>query len=200
MKKNNLKKLLEMVLEEEIVSSLQQNNIQSFTDPVVAKNVSVDQAIDRYIIRYEKESIPMADTYDKQIVVQQNLLENFITKVLTEQEELDGTSSTESNSIIQDENTNSSEEPIINTPQINLQDFTRSIARLVNNFDALINPKDIIINRTAEYIKNNYDEKTSKEFLDILSQNYNITTYDKLQQKQDEMPTEYSAGSLSFEG
>ena len=64
--------------------------------------------------------------------------------------------------------------PVINTPKINLNDFTRSMARLINNYDALLNPKSIILNRAEAYIKSNYDERTAKMFMQIMERNYGL--------------------------
>jgi len=90
--------------------------------------------------------------------------------------------------------------PIMATPQINLQDFARSIARLVNNFEQLLSPKDIILNRVEEYIKINYDEKTSKELMSILDSNYSLRVSEQTEENDAQWPTSYAAGALSTGG
>jgi len=62
----------------------------------------------------------------------------------------------------------------MNTPKINLQDFVRSVARLVNNIGSLIDLNTIILNRAEKYIQSNYDERTAKEMLDVLDTTYDL--------------------------
>ena len=66
------------------------------------------------------------------------------------------------------------ENPIFKTPIINLNDFARSVARLINNFEALSDPKTIILNRAEAYIASNYDSQTAKQFTEMMEQNYGI--------------------------
>ena len=60
-------------------------------------------------------------------------------------------------------------------PQINLSAFTNKVARLISNFDSLVNPKVIVLNRAYAYIRQNYDENTAKEMMIILESTYNIS-------------------------
>lgn len=183
------------------------------------KPISLDQIIDRYIIRYERESIPLDNKpYGPGIAplpgsqpaggVAATLEEsNFINlnkllKFLIEQEETDNIENTPANpdisgmfgnaesgaedmsienEMIKDDDAEissneatKSDEPIINTPQINLNEFARSIARLINNYDALLNPRTIILNRVEAYLARNYNDLTAKHFIQIMENNYNL--------------------------
>ena len=60
-------------------------------------------------------------------------------------------------------------------PQINLSAFSNKLARLINNFESLVNPKVIVLNRAYAYIRQNYDENTAKEMMIILESTYNIS-------------------------
>lgn len=60
-------------------------------------------------------------------------------------------------------------------PQINLAVFANKIARLINNFESLVNPKIILLNRAYAYIRQSYDENTAKELLIILESNYDLS-------------------------
>ena len=197
--KNNLDSLLENVLLEDNPVP-PPTNIQSFTQPETPKNASLDQAVDRYIVRYEKESIPTSETYENELF--ENKVLNF-KDILKEAflKEADEPSDAPMPAPSADPNTGEKKEmPIMATPQINLQDFARNVARLVNNFEELLNPKDIILNRISEYIKVNYDEKTSKELMDMLNTTYSLRTLDQSEQDDNQWPTSYAAGSQSTEG
>jgi predicted transcriptional regulator len=89
---------------------------------------------------------------------------------------------------------------VINTPQINLQEFSKNIARMINNFDTLLNPKQILLNRVENYIMTNYDQRTAQELMDMLAQNYNLSTSEREQEDKENNPTSYSVGALSSEG
>lgn len=219
-------------------------NMTDFRPVEAPINVSLDQEVDRYIIRYEKESIPTADTYEKHLGVDekqaqvaqsampvstgpQTQLESFLGELMEaegDEEEPpaeDPTAAPEAPAadagavptepsqeeiFANDPNDpeladgENPQKPIMNTPQINLQDFARSMARLVNNYDALLNPKEVIINRAKEYIRTNYDQRTADEFSEIMSTNYSLSTLNDKREQENELPTAYTVGALSFEG
>lgn len=190
------------------------------------KDVSLDQVVDRYIVRYEKESIPTVsnyegDMFENKIPSYSELLREVLNEADDDPTEPDSTaaddpggSSTSSGSDFGDDlNSTTSiggggtankeaeqNKAIINTPQINLQEFSKNIARLVNNFETLLNPKDIILNRVENYIKTNYDERTAQELMEMLDSNFSLRTPEKSQKTEDDFPTPYAAGALSTEG
>lgn len=87
--------------------------------------------------------------------------------------------------------------PVAPKPQINLTSFTSKIARLANNFESLIDPKTILLNRTYAYLRQSYDEKTAKEFLITMESVYQITNKTKLEKKEDmvgDVPSAVGAG------
>ena len=71
------------------------------------------------------------------------------------------------------------------TPQINIQNFAKNVARLINNYQALIDPKRVILNRTKSYIDKNYNAQVSQQLMDILDTDYNISP-ESISQKYDE--------------
>jgi len=84
-----------------------------------------------------------------------------------------------------------------NTPKINLNDFCRSVARLINNYDALLNPRTIIVNRIEAYIANNYDERTAKHFMQIMERNYGLhPTEVEYGNERNEFPTPVAGSAL----
>ena len=87
--------------------------------------------------------------------------------------------------------------PVENTPKINLNDFCRSVARLINNYDALLNPRTIIVNRIEAYIANNYDERTAKHFMQIMERNYGLhPTEVEYGNERNEFPTPVAGSAL----
>ena len=90
-------------------------------------------------------------------------------------------------------------QPVVATPKINLNDFARSVARLANNFQALLDPRSTIINRAEAYITNNYDQRTAQELMQILEVNYSLTPTDvenTATPGESEFPQPYAAGAF----
>lgn len=182
-------------LKEQVVQAQYPQQMADFA-PVPQKNVSLDQVVDKYIIRYERESIPQtqmpgpgptpAATPPPETLAQQpspSTLEErqlrSLKSLLFEQDAPEEEPPAEDSPA--DEGGGGGGggpapegPPVVNTPKINLNDFTRSIARLINNYDALLNPRSIILNRVEEYIKSNYDERTAKMFIQIMERNYGL--------------------------
>jgi hypothetical protein len=198
-KKNNLDSLLENVLLEDNPAPAP-TNIHSFSQPEAPKNASLDQAVDRYIVRYEKESIPTSETYENEIFENKKLnFKDILKEAFMNEADPTPEPSDLHAGATQNKVPGPDELPIMATPQINLQDFARNIARLINNFEQLLRPSDIILNRVVEYIKINYDEKTSKELIDILDKNYSLRTTEQSVADDNQWPTSYAIGSQSTE-
>jgi hypothetical protein len=216
-KRNKLGVLLESLLDEDNPAPLPQNMADT-APPESTKDVSLDAVLDRYIIRYEKESIPTSETYEDELYGEPTH-ESIIREALYEApEDEEPVPEEEEPPPEEGGDLNLGEEdpaaapaadpaqpgaapagppPVMTTPQINLQDFARSLARLVNNYDALLNPRNIILHRIQKYVESNYDVRTAKELMEMLETNYSLAPDDKNEQ---EWPTPYAAGALSSEG
>lgn len=139
------------------------------------KPVSLDQIVDRYLIRYEKESIPTAEDEDmkttmmNEVAVFNNIKD--LTNFLFEQ---DAPPPADLPPMGGGAGGPPKPAPVLATPTINLNDFARSVARLVNNFEALLDPKTVLLNRAEAYIASNYDEKTARFFKEIMENNYGL--------------------------
>jgi hypothetical protein len=216
------------------------------TAPVEYIPVSLDQIVDRYLIRYEKESIPtsndmsviqaapttpsLAEGKGKKPKRKSNL--DKMTDYLFEQApppppdeeppeedpaadpaappadpaaaggdappdlDLGGDAGPEGGGAGAD----SGSDPVVNTPTIDLNDFSRSVARLINNFDALLNPQTVILNRAKAYIISNYDERTAKEFMQILDINYGLRPVSTEYPEQHANPVAYGTAGISGGG
>lgn len=236
-------------LKEQSPPTTQPQQMADFEAPS-QKPVSLDQVVDRYIVRYERESIPLTgepgpgpapgsqpaggapNTLEEDVAALGNLMAFLLTEQAPPPEEeplpaddaavdfgggdpgadaaggldigggggedLDGAEGME------DEVGGGAPPggpPVVNTPKINLNDFSRSIARMVNNFDALLNPKTVIINRVEAYLKSNYNERTAKQFMQIMERNYgiNVTSVEYPEDNND-FPTPYAGTAVMSAG
>ena len=176
----------DLVLKEQMPQAEYPQQMADFA-PIPQKNVSLDQVVDKYIVRYERESIPQTGApgpgpTDASAPSPETLEERQLRglmNILFEQDAPppdDGGGGGGLGGGDEGGGSGKAPEgpPVINTPKINLNDFTRSLARLINNYDALLNPKSIILNRAEAYIKSNYDERTAKMFMQIMERNYGL--------------------------
>jgi len=184
------------------------------------KNISLDQSVDRYFIRYEKESIPTNEVYES---ISKFKSRSFLFEQLDgldeeppadDEEEvpapddapaddagggdlgdlggdLGGDAPTDGGAAP------AAGQPVVATPKININDFARSVARLANNFQALIDPKSTILNRAEAYITNNYDQRTAQELMQILEVNYGLApvSVENTATPGTEFPDSYTAGA-----
>jgi hypothetical protein len=193
-KTDNLENLLENLLKE--ADPIQRPQSMADTAGVEKKEHSLDQALDRYLVQYEREAIPTSEMYE-------NTNLSKLTNYLFEQEEeaaadeedagdLDLTTPDTGGDVGPDvggggldldlggaggeaDAAGEAAGPaVIETPKINLEDFARSVARLVNNVQSLIDLKSIVLNRAELYIRNNYNERTARELVDILDRSYDL--------------------------
>lgn len=196
----------------------------SETDPVITQDVSLDQKVDRYLVRYEKEAIPSSDNYEVQGAVQQRinsaenpqgvglgngqpvqyegrrkrvggllgLLESVLFEAPGDPPADDGGlgvgglgGDTGGGGLGGDLGgglggeepapTAPPSPPVIDTPKMNMNNYTRAVARLIGNYEALLDPKTTILNRAKEYIRVNYDEATATMFEQVMESQYGIT-------------------------
>jgi hypothetical protein len=216
----NKRALLDYLLEDN--PPPQPKNMADFAPVYKQKDASLDQVIDRYIIRYEKESIPNIQNYENEMFGEGIHYSKILEYVLSEAEddeeggldlgaEDDAGLETPPEDLGADEteepdsstSKDSGQQVVAQTPQINLQQFAKSIARLVNNYESLLNPKNIILNRVEAYMVANYDQRISKELMDMLEQNYSLRSGTQEEQEKEDKniyPTPYAAGALSSEG
>jgi len=208
----DLDNLLEYVLmEDDPIPPPQTADDVAQPEPIDA---SLDQVVDRYIIRYERDSIPTAETYEDELLGTEEDVASMgesVQPLFEQEDEEDAPAEAPADAGLDlgtpDETPAADtgggagakqEEPVVNTPQIDLNNFARSVARLVNNFEALLNPQSIILNRVKTYIESNYDERTAKELMDILDQNYSLRPVKTEQEEETEQyPEPYLAGALS---
>jgi len=233
--KNKVKKgILGTLLEQESVIPPSQ------TDPVEPpKDASLDQKVDKYLISYEKDSVPTSDSYQipgqpttgqtlvqpkerppipTELTPKQEIYENkkngLLVSLLFEAEgdapDLGGGADAgglggdtgggldlgDAGGDAPQLGGDQPEAPVINTPKINLTNYAQGVARLINNYEALLNPKVTILNRAIEYVKVNYDEPTAKQFEELMGK-YGIKQEEEL---RDQTQAPFAAGALAGSG
>lgn len=78
---------------------------------------------------------------------------------------------------------------------IDLKHFAGDLARLVKNYDTLIDMKSIILNKAYAYVKNNYGDDTVKALKDVLEQDFKLEIErDETEKDEPEVPIAVGAG------
>lgn len=185
MAKSSIVNLL-WLLEDEL-PAVTTNNVDALPTPDGATqvpDVSLDQLVDRYLIQYEKTAAP-----------QPSLLESFLFEADGDPPADDtpapdaasvpdaGTGTDDSSGGSGDGSTGSGEGPKTPTPQMNIAVFANGVARLIKNFDALVNPRLVVLQRAYLYVSKNYSETAAKELALDLEKRFGLSVK-SMQQKE----------------
>jgi len=71
---------------------------------------------------------------------------------------------------------------------IDLRKFAAETARLVKNYDTLMDIKSIILNKALSYIKVKYGDDTAKSLADVLEQDFRLSVAKPAGTEDDEVP------------
>lgn len=82
---------------------------------------------------------------------------------------------------------------------IDLKHFAGNVARLVKNYDNLIDMESIILNKAYSHIQNNYGEDTVKALKDVLEQEFDIEV-ERPEVEKDEPEVPIAVGGASASG
>ena len=129
---------------------------------------SVDDQIDSLLVKYESESIR-----DEVDALEESYYKKSLKAFLFEQEEaLDPAADSEATtgSEMIDEEEPAEEEK----PNLDIDQFSSKVARLIMNYEQLLKVETAIVNRAGEFLENNYDEEHSERFYAILEEQYDI--------------------------
>lgn len=145
---------------------------------------SVDDQIDSLILMYEKNAIKNDD---------KKLYEQFLKgslKMLLEQDDTDtdtDTSADTSTDTETDSSTTSSDSPSGSedqgdvssakndiVPNLDVDEFTEKIARLIMNYRNLLRIEDVIINRAKNFLDENYGDAFVSKYIQTLESDYGI--------------------------
>jgi hypothetical protein len=165
--------------------SVPEDNVESSNEPKARKSHdSVDDQIDSLILLYEKRSIREVDDLFES-------LKHSNLKYLIEQEEEAEDAPEDApadEAETADETETGSDEPVgsekLNTqiakeqavPDLDIDQFTIKVARLIMNHRNLLQIENAIINRTKNFLDENYGDKFVLKYLDILEEQFGITT------------------------
>lgn len=163
------------------------------------QNISLDQKVDNFIIQYERESQPNQMPEAKT----RNSFRGFLFET-DDDPPKDNEESTDSSGGLGgddplglgtagdggaddpfadpsagedgDGDKSSSEDQTVMAPvpRINVKVMAPMVARLVSNYESLLDPRTVILNRVQAYMQKNYNESVANELMQTLELNFNL--------------------------
>lgn len=221
-------KLKKTIFKEETKKDVQTIPVVSTKSTTLPQDMSLDQKVDRYLIQYEREAIPASQMFDGigdkpkggLPAALSNLSElKKLSSLLFEADDPDlnlGSPADDSAAggdaggldLGGDDSAGGDAAPAeqeakVEAPEtmLNIQKFASNVARLVNNYDVMLDPKSIILNRVYVYLLKNYNEQTAKECLVVLKKYYQLSPNSKITSATQSGTSYYSGnGNLSDGG
>ena len=177
---------------------LEQDEEGSFKEPapennLMFKNVetkarksldSLDNQIDALILGYEKASIRDKDEAE---TIKESLRNLSLSALLVEQDEEEAATEETDTEDTAEETEDAaeptgSEEMTADTaetqqvPDLDIDQFTFAVGRLLNNYESLLNPEQVILNRAKNFLNNNYGDAYVNRFLKTVEEQFGITS------------------------
>lgn len=174
------KHLYKLLLEkkEEDMTDAPEGTVMTSSEPKARKaGDSVDDQIDSLILMYEKRAIRDDETNLMESLKTSSLRYLFEQEDAPEEEPADTEEETpEASSPVGSEEITAkpAEESLV--PDIDIDKFTIKIARLIMNHRQLLDVENAIINRTKNFLDENYGDKFVTRYLDILEEQFGIET------------------------
>jgi hypothetical protein len=176
------------------IPEIQDDDVRVGKKTRLAKD-SVDDQIDSLLIKYESESLRSDE--DESMSLEESYYNKSLKALLLEEEAIDPAADEEATtgSEIIDEKEPAEEE----MPNLDIDQFSSKVARLVMNFQQLLKVETAIVNRASEFINKNYDKEHIERFYAILEEQYDIQIEEEF--VDEDMPSSplglgaYDAGS-----
>ena len=188
------KKLFKLVFEEFEPSTANPLYATAPEETMQPQNISLDQKVDHFLMQYEKESMPQ-NTVSPGLDLQTQMQEaRSLFSMMFEADEpapdADAPPADAGADLGADigggappAGDEESAAPIP-SPKININNFASRLARLVSNYEALLDPKTTILGRAQTYIAKNYNDNVAKELMVVLETQFDLTIQTPADQKQ----------------
>lgn len=132
---------------------------------------SVDDQIDSYILKYESESMKTRETDDEIIMESlRNLNMRFLLEAEGDPIDVKPDAAPPATSADVKKNPQTVNEK----PPIDIDAFSKKIARLVMNYNNLLRVETVIVNRATEFLKKNYGKDYVDQMIDILDTQFDF--------------------------
>lgn len=136
---------------------------------------SVDDQIDALIIRYEQDSIESGEEAEEEERMFESLRNMSMQFLLEEDPPEDPAGAPDAEPPVGSETPKEApEEPDVKKPPLDIDLFTKKVARLVMNANNLLNVEEVIISRVMTFLKKNYGKNYAEQMQDILDNQFDF--------------------------
>ena len=153
---------------------------------------SVDDQIDSMILKFEKESIKDKDDD----ALEESLKLGTLNALLVEQEDADEAEEEEEEKA---DDPAGSEEVDVDSPaeqtlkpKLDVDVFSKKVARLALNAPTLLDAPTVVVNRAVDFLINNYDQEHVDRMIDVLNNQFDF----KLGKERDEHERAVAVGAF----
>lgn len=165
--------------------------------PSELQGLSLDMKVDGYFMKYEKESLPTQQNYQvpgtdlgapppmspagtppdagSGIAMEQGFRQTFHAILEADEDPMGDDPGMDPAGEDPSAAPAAPAGPVVENPRFNVRNFAQSVARLVLNYEGLLDPRSTILNRAKAYVEKNYDGGVAKQMMDILSSQFQLT-------------------------
>lgn len=186
MAKSNFKSAVDRLLREE-GAPINPANAQP-TDANV-QNLSMDMKVDSYFLKYEKASLPSQQTYavpgsDAGMMFEFRTFAKRLLEAEGDDPMAGGDMGGDAGGDMGGGGPEGGDaggapqapaQPQVENPRFNVRNFAQSVARLVLNYEGLLDPRTTILNRARYFVEKNYDAGVARQMMDILETQFNLS-------------------------
>jgi len=161
-----------MKLTKELLREMVHSTFDEMLNEVVTRLSvdSLDDQIDAFLIGFETDSI----IEDGGVQEGATSLSALLLEAEPEDEDVEVDVEVEPDMMGGSEDVKSTKGESPRKPKINIDKFTKKVARLVFNYESLLDPVTVIVNRATNYLDDAYDKAVKDEFKEILAQEFGI--------------------------
>jgi hypothetical protein len=158
---------------------------------------SVDDQLDSYIIRFESESIKNSSEDEIMMESLRNLTMRFLLEAEgdpAQGEDAGAEDVAPASDPVGSEATKDKPEAVDPKPPLDIDAFTKKVARLVMNYKDLLRVEPVIVNRAAAFLEKNYGDKSKdyvERMIDILDTQFDFN----LEGEEDVVDVPIAAGA-----
>ena len=203
------RKLLKSLILEEMERMLNEQDDNEMSEKTRLSRDSVDDQIDSFILKFESQSVVDKDENDDTLeALEEMSLRTFLLEQ-EEDEEPEGEDAPEEAAEAEDEEDKEGDEESdmeksadmgdvdevedVPKPKLNINDFTKRVARLALNAETLLDVKSVIVKRAQNFLNENYDGTHVEEMLNILNAEFDFDL-----DGEDSLPeTPYAVGAYA---
>jgi hypothetical protein len=200
------KKFLKSLILEEMEFMLSEEDEKPVEQTSRLSRDSVDDQIDSFILKFESQS--MTEDEEEDDMISESLSDMSLETFLIEQEEPEEEIDIAPEEVKKDDDAGESDsddmdkssdmgdvEKVEDVPKLplNINEFTKSIARLALNSETLLDIKRVIVMRAQNFLKENYDDSHAEEMNNILESEFDFNL-----SNEDETPeAPYAVGAYA---